>query len=74
MLSAGPAGDALVDAYDVGASAVVVDVGCGDGSLLAAVLRRRSAARGILFELTDVVTGEPRGPATDGSNTAAATS
>lgn len=47
---------AVADAYDFSAATLVVDVGGGHGTLLARILER-SAARGILLDLPEVVTG-----------------
>lgn len=41
---------AVIAAYDFGDASVVVDVGGGDGTLLAAILRAYPALRGVLFE------------------------
>ena len=46
---------AVTGAYDFSAARVVVDVGGGNGTLLAAILRRYPAPRGILFDLPHVV-------------------
>jgi hypothetical protein len=48
---------AVVDAYDFGAATCVIDVGGGQGELLAAILNANPAARGILFEQPHVVNG-----------------
>ena len=45
-----PQNDAVAAAYDFGSS-VVVDIGGGEGALLAAILGRFPKARGILFDL-----------------------
>lgn len=45
----------VADAYDWRAFGSIVDVGGGRGHLLAAVLERAPAARGILFELPQVI-------------------
>lgn len=45
----------IVEAIDIGAARVIVDVGGGTGELLAAVLSAHGEARGILFDLPDVV-------------------
>ncbi|BBX96238.1 methyltransferase [Mycobacterium lacus] len=49
----------VVTAYDFGKFSVVVDVGGGHGRLLAAVLAAAPNARGVLFDLPNVVTGAP---------------
>jgi O-methyltransferase len=46
---------AMLDAYDFTGVRVLADIGGGNGSLLAGVLRRYSAMRGILFDLGHVV-------------------
>jgi len=48
-----------VAAYDFGRFPVIVDVGGGHGRLLAAILVATPGARGVLFDLPDVVTGAP---------------
>jgi O-methyltransferase domain/Dimerisation domain len=48
---------ALLDAYDFGRFATVVDVGGGRGALLAALLARHPAMQGILFDQAHVVAG-----------------
>jgi O-methyltransferase domain len=45
---------AVVDAYDFSDIQTLVDVGGGQGAMLAAVLRRYPAMKGILFDLPDV--------------------
>jgi hypothetical protein len=49
----------VVAAYDFGRFPVIVDVGGGHGRLLAAILAATPSARGVLFDLPDVVTGAP---------------
>ncbi len=49
--------EAIVAAYDFGGLGRIVDVGGGHGALLAAILRRVSAARGVLFDRASVVEG-----------------
>jgi O-methyltransferase domain/Dimerisation domain len=46
---------ALLDAYDFGRFREIVDVAGGRGSLLAAILTRHDAVRGVLFDQADVV-------------------
>jgi hypothetical protein len=46
--------DAILAAYDFGRLACIVDVGGGQGALLAAILARHSMVRGILFDLPQV--------------------
>ncbi len=45
---------AILDVYDFGRFQAVVDVGGGNGALLAAILARNPGARGILYDLPDV--------------------
>ncbi|WP_067710766.1 methyltransferase [Nocardia yamanashiensis] len=49
----------LLAAYDFGRFGTLVDLGAGHGSLLMEILRRTEAARGIIFDLPDVVGGVP---------------
>lgn len=49
--------DAVIAAYDFSLFGTIVDVGGGHGALLAAILRRNPAARGMLFDLPHVVAG-----------------
>jgi len=46
---------AVAEAYDFAGIQRVVDVGGGNGTLLAEVLRRRPALRGVLFDLPETV-------------------
>ena len=46
---------AMLDAYDLSTVRVLADIGGGNGSLLAGVLQRYPAMRGILFDLGHVV-------------------
>jgi SAM-dependent methyltransferase len=48
---------AVVAAYDFAPFGTIVDVGGGQGALLRAILQATPAARGILFDLPQVVTG-----------------
>ncbi len=48
---------AVVTAYDFGRFETVVDVGGGAGKLLAVILERYPAVRGVLFDQPDVVAG-----------------
>ena len=48
---------ATVGAYDFSAFATIIDVGGGQGTLLATILAAHPAARGILFDLPHVVNG-----------------
>jgi SAM-dependent methyltransferase len=47
--------DAMLDAYDFSGINTLADIGGGNGTLLAAVLRRHPQLRGILFDLGHVV-------------------
>jgi hypothetical protein len=58
-LSAAVAG-AVVRGYDFAGIGTLVDVGGGEGELLAAILAANPSLRGILFDLPYVVTGAPR--------------
>ena len=49
----------LLDAYDFGRFRRIVDVGGGNGSLLAAILNRYDGVEGVLFDLAHVVAGAP---------------
>jgi hypothetical protein len=51
---------AMLDAYDFSPFTTLVDVGGGNGSVLAAVLGRHPGLRGVLFDRPDVV--ERAGP------------
>jgi hypothetical protein len=51
----GPEADPMLDAYDFSSFSELVDVGGGNGSLLAAILKRHSKMRGVLFDLPAVV-------------------
>lgn len=51
----GAAGRAIASSYDFSAFKVIVDVGGGQGALLAAVLSQHKAASGVLFDLSHVV-------------------
>ena len=54
------AGHAVAAGYDFSKFSTIVDVGGGQGALLAAILARHNNARGILFDLPHVVAGAPR--------------
>jgi hypothetical protein len=56
-------GDAanIVAAYDFGRTRTIVDIAGGRGILLAAILRRKPSARGILFNLPQVIEGKEPG-------------
>ena len=47
--------DAMLDAYDFGGINVLADIGGGNGSLIASVLKRYPNIKGILFDLGHVV-------------------
>jgi hypothetical protein len=49
----------VLDAHDFERYGVVVDVGGGQGALLAAILERHPAVRGVLFDQSAVVAGAP---------------
>ncbi|MEU4342781.1 methyltransferase [Nocardia sp. NPDC023852] len=49
----------LFAAYDFGRYETIVDVGGGEGSLLAEILRRAPRSRGVLFDLPEVVESAP---------------
>lgn len=51
--------EAIVAAYDFGGFSRIVDVGGGHGRLLAAVLGAQPGARGVLFDLPEVIEGAP---------------
>jgi SAM-dependent methyltransferase len=46
---------AVVAAYDFSAARKIADVGCGDGSFVAAVLKAHRGARGVLFDQPHVI-------------------
>ena len=50
---------AVVDAYDFSAARLVVDVGGGNGALLAAILVANPKLRGLLFDQPSVVSAAP---------------
>src|SRR5260370_15632809 len=54
--STAKASEAIAAAYDFSAARTIVDVGGGEGSLLATILRRNQSAGGVLFDLDHVVT------------------
>jgi hypothetical protein len=47
----------VVDAYDFSAARCIVDIGGGQGALLAAILECAPKARGVLFDRAEVVAG-----------------
>ncbi len=48
---------AVIDAYDFATAAQIVDVGGGQGALLATILEQAPKARGILFDRAEVLAG-----------------
>jgi hypothetical protein len=50
---------AVLDAYDFGQFGTIVDVGGGNGALLAGILGRHPKVRGVLFDQPHVVAGAP---------------
>lgn len=48
---------ALLAAYDFAGFGTIVDIGGGSGALLAAILRKHTTVRGIVFDLPHVVAG-----------------
>lgn len=50
----------VVGSYDFGAHRTIVDVGGGQGAMLAAILAKATAAQGILYDLPTVVAGAPK--------------
>jgi hypothetical protein len=54
------AADALTAAYDFTPYATIVDVGGGEGRLLSAILHAAPNARGVLFDLPEVVKDAPK--------------
>ena len=57
---------AVVAAYDFSSSATVVDIGGGDGTLVAAILKGNPPLRGVLADLPHVAEGARRRLKTDG--------
>jgi len=57
---------AVVAAYDFSSSATVVDIGGGDGTLLAAILKGKPQLRGVLADLPHVAEGAQRRFKTEG--------
>ena len=51
---------AVVAAYDFPETGLVVDIGGGQGRLIAAILRARPRLRGMLLDLPSVIAGAPR--------------
>lgn len=51
----GPVSRAVAAAYDFSQFPVIADIGGGDGTLLTEILHRYPSARGLLFDLPDVV-------------------
>ncbi|AQT81153.1 hydroxyneurosporene methyltransferase [Mycolicibacterium litorale] len=50
----------VVGSYDFGTHRTIVDVGGGQGAMLAAILAKAPASQGILYDLPTVVAGAPR--------------
>lgn len=46
---------AILEAYDFSACGTIVDIGGGDGTLLAAILEKHQGLRGVLYDLDHVV-------------------
>ena len=65
---------AVLAAYDFGRFGTIVDVGGGNGTLLASVLAAHPGTRGILFDQPHVVAGPSRSCAQQASRTAARSS
>jgi hypothetical protein len=55
----GGAVDAISDAFDFSRFGCIVDLGGGQGALLAGILTRHKGTKGILYDLPHVVTGAP---------------
>ena len=51
----GPETQAMIDAYDYAGANTVVDIGGGNGTVLAAVLKRHPQIKGILYDLPGVI-------------------
>lgn len=49
----------LLEAYDFSTAEVIADIGGGLGHLLGAVLKANPSARGVLFDLPEVLSGAP---------------
>ncbi len=50
---------AVVEAYDFSDASLIVDIGGGNGALIAAVLEANASVRGVLFDQDSVVAGAP---------------
>lgn len=57
---------ALLAAYDFGNSGTLADIGGGHGALLAAILRKHTGLRGIVFDVSHVVAGAKARIASEG--------
>ena len=57
---------AVLDAYNFGKISKLADVGCGNGSVLTATLKRHPALRGLFFDLPHVIERARAGIATAG--------
>jgi hypothetical protein len=55
MSRSGPENDAVISAYDFSSFGTVIDVGGGQGTLLATILQATANARGVLFDLPHVI-------------------
>ena len=66
--ASGLSNDVALQAYDFTDARLVVDVGGGHGAVLATILRSAPGARGILYDLPDVVAGA--GPLLDEADVA----
>lgn len=51
--------DAIGEALDFSSFTCIMDIGGGQGALLAGILKRNQASRGILYDLPHVVAGAP---------------
>ena len=57
---------AIAGAYDFGSANLIVDIGGGNGAALRQILGRFSTARGLVFDLPDVVASVPQDMLQDG--------
>ena len=51
----GPETDAVLDAYSYAGVSTLADIGCGNGTVLTATLRRHPSLNGVFFDQPDVV-------------------
>ncbi len=56
----------VVSAYDFSSFAVIIDVGGGHGTLISAILKRASKARGIVYDLPEVLEGARKSLSAEG--------